>query len=79
MGKISRTRRAKSANARNSGKSRLSDKRKLLRDSDSSSTDATADRTSLENKTCLGQGALSTFQNAAAYINPVLEMEEENL
>lgn len=40
MGKISRIRRAKSARLRNSSaKSKLSDKRKLVRESDSSSTD----------------------------------------
>lgn len=40
LGKISRTRRAKSAHLRNSSaKAKLSDKRKLVKESDSSSTD----------------------------------------
>lgn len=79
LGNISRTRRLKSAHARNSTKPKFSDRKKLIRDSDSSSTDAVD---SFTNKLQLREIDISSISATNAtpnYINPALEMEDENL
>lgn len=80
LGKISRTRRAKSAHSRNSGKSKVSDKRKLIRDSDSSSTDAVDSFTNKLPPTNEAEmHAATSAPDTSAYVNPALEMDDEHL
>lgn len=80
LGKISRTRRAKSAHARNSGKSKLSDKKKLIRESDSSSTDIVdSNEIKMQCPVPVEIKSIASVNSSAAYINPVLEMEEDAL
>lgn len=80
LGKISRTRRLKSAHARNSYKSKFSDKKKLIRDSDTSSTDAVDSCViKLQCPSELEVSSISPTITTPAYVNPALEMNDENL
>lgn len=80
LGKISRTRRAKSAHTRNSGKIRVSDKRKLIRDSDSSSTDAVDSFASkLQRPDQPEINTATPVPVTSEYVNAALEMDDDNL
>lgn len=74
LGKLARARRAKSALVKNFGKSRFSDKRKLLQASDSSSSDLA------EPNYKRGISAPPSLNvHHSNCVNPVIEMEEENM
>lgn len=79
LGKISRIRRAKSAHARNITKNRFSDKKKLIRDSDSSSTDAMENDNKILYTPLASTNLTMSLNSPLTFINPVVEMEEENL